>query len=278
MAIQHLLTLTGLTIYPVKSCRGIPLSEAELTPRGLALDREWMVVDEKGRFLTQREEPRMALVSTDLTPTALVLRVPGLLPLLVPLEHRPRAHRTVQVWRDTVDAPDEGAEAAAWISQALGRTLFLVRFPEEFRRLSNREWTGDVEAENRFSDAYPILVISEESLADLNRRIGGDPLPMERFRTNLVIAGGPAYIEDAVPSLSSPEMGIELRLVKPCTRCSITATNHLTGDVGVEPLKTLAGYRRSERPAGVIFGQNALLIRGVGMKLRKGMVFTASSP
>ena len=99
---------------------------------------------------------------------------------------------------------------------------------------------------------------------------------MERFRTNLVIAGGPAYIEDAIPSLSAT--GIELRLVKPCTRCSITATNHLTGDVGVEPLKTLAGYRRSERPAGVIFGQNALLIRGVGMKLRKGMVFTASSP
>ena len=275
MATQHLLTLTSLTIYPVKSCRGISLTEVELTSRGLAWDREWMVVDEYGRFLTQREEPRMALVSTELTAEALVLRTRDIPPLHVPLEHRPWGRRTVQVWRDTLHALDEGTEAAAWISRALGRTLFLVRFPEEFRRLSNREWTGDVEAENRFSDAYPILVISEESLADLNRRMGGEPLPMERFRTNLVIAGGPAYVEDLVPALIAP--GIELRLVKPCTRCSITATHHLTGEVGVEPLKTLAGYRRSDRPFGVIFGQNALLIQGAGMKLRLGERFTATA-
>lgn len=274
MATEHLLTLTSLTIYPVKSCRGISLTEVELTYRGLAWDREWMVVDENGRFLTQREEPRMALITTELTPDALVLRTKGLPPLYVPLEHRPRPRRTVQVWRDTLDAVDEGTEAAAWISRALGRNLFLVRFPEEFRRLSNREWTGDVEAENRFSDAYPILVISEESLADLNRRIGGEPLPMARFRTNLVIAGGPAFIEDRVSSLYAP--GIELRLVKPCTRCSITATDPLTGEVGIEPLKTLAGYRRSERPSGVIFGQNALLICGVGLKLLVGAQLTAS--
>jgi len=275
MAVEHLLTLTSLTIYPVKSCRGISLTEVELTSRGLAWDREWMVVDENGRFLTQREEPRMALVSTELTTEALVLRTRDLPPLHVPLEHRPCGRRTVQVWRDTLDALDEGTEAAAWISRALGRPLFLVRFPGEFRRLSNPEWTGDVEAENRFSDAYPILVISEESLADLNRRMGGEPLPMERFRTNLVIAGGPAYVEDLVPALIAP--GIELRLVKPCTRCSITATHHLTGEVGVEPLKTLAGYRRSERPSGVIFGQNALLIRGAGMKLRLGTRLTATA-
>ncbi len=276
MATEHLLTLTGLFIYPVKSCRGIPLTEAELTTRGLARDREWMVVDPNGRFLTQRDEPRMARISTELSATALILRAPGLPTLQVPLEHRPGTRRTVQVWRDTLNALDEGAEAADWFSRALGRTLFLVRYPEEFQRLSNREWTGDVEAENRFSDAYPILVISEESLEDLNRRIEGDPLPMERFRTNLVIAGGPAYIEDVAPSLGAP--GIELRLVKPCTRCSITATHHLTGEVGVEPLKTLARYRRSERPSGVVFGQNALLIRGAGLKLRLGTVFAATTP
>lgn len=267
------LTLTGITIYPVKSCRGIHLTECELTPRGLAWDREWMVVDDTGRFVTQREEPRLALVTTQMVSDVLVLHAPGQSPFIVPLAVRPMSVRFAQVWRHSLDAWDEGVAAANWFSEFLARPVHLVRFPADHRRLSNREWTGVVEAENRFSDAYPILVISEESLADLNRRIGGPPLGMDRFRTNLVVAGGPAYVEDTAGVLRAPD--VELRLVKPCTRCSITATDPATAEVGIEPLKTLTAYRRSERPAGVLFGQNAVIIRGIGARLAVGMSFQA---
>lgn len=266
------LTLTGLHVYPVKSCRGIQLTEAELTTRGLEWDREWMLVDSGGRFVTQREEPTMALVSTELSRDALVLRAPGLGSLVIPLTLRPMPIRSVQVWKHSLMAWDEGWESAAWFSKFLGRQVHLVRFPSDARRLSNFEWTGGVEAENRFSDAYPILLISEESLADLNRRVGGTPLLMDRFRTNLVVAGGEPYVEDRIGRLLAP--GIELRVIKPCTRCSITATNQQTAEVSVEPLKTLAGYRKSERPSGVVFGQNVMLISGVGQRVKLGMPWT----
>ena len=268
------LTLTALNIYPVKSCRGIHVQEALLTTKGLERDREWMVVDPSGAFVTQREEPRMALITTELTADALVVRGPALEALVIPLPIRPMTLRTVQVWRHTLDALDEGPEAAEWFSTFLKRPVHLVRFPGDHRRLSNREWTGSINAENRFSDAYPILLISEESLADLNHRIGGPPLLMDRFRTNLVVAGGPAYIEDSAQSLQAPD--IEFRIIKPCTRCSITATNQQTAEVGIEPLKTLATYRRSQRPLGVVFGQNIVTIRGVGNRLRVGMTFVAT--
>lgn len=267
------LTLTNLIIYPVKSCRGIHLSESMLTPKGLELDREWMVVDPSGTFVTQREEPRMALITTELTSNALVIRGPAQEALVIPLEVRPMALRTVQVWRHALDALDEGPTASQWFSSFLNRPLHLVRFPADHRRLSNREWTGSINAENRFSDAYPILLISEESLADLNRRIGGVPLLMDRFRTNLVVAGGPPYFEDVARVLQAPD--IEFRIIKPCTRCNITATNQQTAEVGIEPLKTLATYRRSLRPSGVVFGQNIVTIRGVGSRLRVGMTFQA---
>lgn len=267
------LTLTDLIIYPVKSCRGVHLSEVLLTSKGLARDREWMVVDPSGTFVTQREEPRMALITTELTSDTLVIRGPAQEALVIPLEFRPMALRPVQVWRHALDALDEGAIAADWFSKFLKRPVHLVRFPADHRRLSNREWTGSIDAENRFSDAYPILLISEESLADLNHRIGGTPLLMDRFRTNLVVAGGPPYIEDAAQALQAPD--IEFRIIKPCTRCSITATNQQTAEVSVEPLKTLATYRRSQRPSGVIFGQNIVTIRGVGSRLRVGMTFQA---
>ncbi len=271
MSSSFSLTLTDLIIYPVKSCRGIHVSEALLTSKGLERDREWMVVDPSGAFITQREEPRMALINTELTGDALVVRGPALEALVIPLEVRPMVLRSVQVWRHSLDALDEGPTAAEWFSNFLKRPVHLVRFPADHRRLSNREWTGSIDAENRFSDAYPILLISEESLADLNHRIGGTPLLMDRFRTNLVVAGGPAYIEDTAQTIQAAD--IEFRIIKPCTRCSITATNQQTAEVGVEPLKTLATYRRSQRPSGVVFGQNIVTIRGVGNRLRVGMTF-----
>ena len=270
MAAVRRVSITGLFIYPVKSCRGIGLREAMLTPRGLEHDREWMVVDYAGRFVTQRQLPRMALIETELAADALHLRAPGRATLTVPLAVRPLERMRVEVWRHGCEAFDESAAAAKWFSALLGGAHRLVRFDPGHRRLSDRGETGGVEAENRFSDGFPLLVISEESLAELNHRIGAPtPLPMDRFRPNIVIAGGHPHLEDRVPRLLGD--GIELRLVKPCTRCRITTTDQLTAEVGKEPLRTLATYRHDERLEGVTFGMNAIVTAGAGVRLKVGM-------
>lgn len=263
-----MITVTGLFTYPVKSCRGIALSAAAVTTRGLPYDREWMVVDENGVFLTQRTLPRMALVSTALIDDSLILSAPGAeAPLMIPLVRNHMATRQVRVWRDDCAALDEGNEAASWFSTLLERPCRLVRFAPMQRRLSAHEWTGGLDAENQFSDGYPILIISEESLEELNRRLD-EPLPMNRFRPNVVLRGLGAHGEDHVRTLTLG--GLELRLVKPCDRCRITTTDQHTGEVGKEPLRTLATYRREATLGGVTFGMNAIVTQGFGQELTVG--------
>jgi uncharacterized protein len=267
-------TLTGLFVYPVKSCRGIALEEAVLTKRGLEHDREWMIVDADGSFLTQRQLPRLALMETELTPDTLQLRAPEQGEIELPLTTRALTRRRVRVWRHECEALDEGDTVADWLTAVLGQLVRLVRFDPAHRRLSNTEWTGALEAENRFSDGYPVLVLSEESLAELNRRIGARvPLPLDRFRANLVIQGAGPHAEDSARTLKS--QGVELRPVKPCVRCRITATDQLTAEVGTEPLRTLATYRHDEQLGGVTFGMNAIVAAGAGTTLRRGMLFHA---
>jgi uncharacterized protein YcbX len=250
-------TLTGLFVYPVKSCRGIALEEAVLTKRGLEHDREWMIVDADGSFLTQRQ-----------------LHAPEQGEIELPLTTRALTRRRVRVWRHECEAWDEGDTVADWLTAVLGQLVRLVRFDPAHRRLSNTEWTGALEAENRFSDGYPVLVLSEESLAELNRRIGARvPLPLDRFRANLVIEGAGPHAEDSARTLKS--QGVELRPVKPCVRCRITATDQLTAEVGTEPLRTLATYRHDEQLGGVTFGMNAIVAAGAGTTLRRGMLFHA---
>jgi uncharacterized protein YcbX len=272
MPAKRRVTLTGLFVYPVKSCRGIALDEAVLTARGLEHDREWVIVDDTGAFLTQRQHPRLALIETELTAKALRLRVPGLAGIEVPLAVRVMPRRRVRVWRHECDALDEGDTAADWLTAFLGQPVRLVRFDPAHQRLSNTEWTGGLAAENRFSDGYPLLVLSEESLNELNRRIGAPvPLPLDRFRANLVIRGAGPHAEDFARSLTTS--GVELRLVKPCVRCRITATNQRTAGVGKEPLRTLALYRHDEQLGGVTFGMNAIIGAGAGETLKCGMSF-----
>lgn len=268
-------TLTGLNTHPVKSCRAIALEEAHLAPRGLPFDREWMVVRPDGMFVTQRECPRLALVRTILTTESLELCTPGQPDLRIDLrEVKPIPdRRSVAIWGTECRAFDEGGYAADWFGTLLGFESRLVRFDPEHRRLSKAEWTGGLDAANAFSDGFPLLVVSEESLADLNGRISGPALPMSRFRPNLVIAGGGAYAEDRITALVTDDL--ELRLVKPCTRCRITTTDQLTGEVGAEPLVTLAKYRRDEQLGGLIFGQNAIIARGWDQVLRVGMTLRA---
>jgi len=250
--------VAGLTIYPVKSCHGISMLEARLGERGLERDREWMVVDTVGHFLSQRELPRLALITPALSDSRLELAAPGMTTCAVSLDVRGPT-RSVSVWRDTVSATDEGDQVAGWLSEWLGRAARLVRFDPGTRRLCNPAYAGTSGAHTAFADAYPLLVISEASLADLNHRLA-IPLPMNRFRPNLVLSGIEAYDEDHIGEIRFGRSA--LKLVKPCTRCRTTTTDQATAEVGIEPLRTLALYRRNDALDGVTFGMNAIVAAG----------------
>lgn len=263
-------TIVSLHVYPVKSCRGIGLDSAVLTPTGLADDRHWMLVRPNGRFVTQRELPRMALIMTSVDDTGLVLIAPGMEPLRVPRESNGEA-LAVTVWKFSGSGIDCGSAAAAWCSQFLETDLRLVRFDPAMPRECSPEWTVGTRAFTEFSDGFPILVISRASLAELNSRLPR-ALPMERFRPNVVIDGVDAYAEDRIHELRGD--GATLRIVKPCTRCSITTTDQEVGAVdGVEPLATLKSYRIDRELRGVTFGQNVIVVRGAGTRLRVGEQF-----
>jgi uncharacterized protein len=268
------ITISALNIYPVKSCRGISLQRAELTVTGLARDREWMIVTREGRFVTQREQPRLALIHTALDAAHLTLTAPAMPPLQIPLTGSGPA-LMVSVWGDRCPAFDQGLAAQHWLSGFLDGDYSLVRFDPTHKRASSVEWTGGVEALNQFSDGYPLLLISQASLEDLSARVGRQ-LPTNRFRPNIVVTGLPPYGEDQVDDLISG--GTRLRVVKPCTRCKITTTNQDTGEVeGVEPLHTLKSYRLSRELRGVTFGQNVIVIAGTGSALQCGQTFEHSA-
>lgn len=259
--------VSALYIYPIKSCRGIALDRARVTSTGLAQDRRWLLINDKHSFITQREQPRMALIAPELHGNGLRVNAPDMPPLSVAGEAR-ATRMTVTVWRDQVSAFDEGDAAAAWFSQFLGISVRLVRFDESQARLSNREFTGEALGHSQFADGFALLVIANASLDDLNTRLPA-PLPMNRFRPNLVLDGLPAYGEDEVHELRSD--ALTLRLVKPCTRCKITTTDQATGVVqGTDPLSTLMKYRRNAALRGVTFGQNAIVVAGSGAQLAVG--------
>jgi uncharacterized protein YcbX len=256
--------ITAINIYPVKSCRGTALTHALVTETGFQYDREWMIVRPDGRFLTQREEPRLAMIEPNLTAFALEFEAPDMDEIRVPLDHQGKAVE-VTVWKDTCAALDAGDHIASWLTAYLGSEHRLVRFDRSQRRPSDPKWTGGVEAQSLFSDGFPWLMISQASLDDLNSRLE-QKLPMNRFRPNIVIDGVPPYGEDEPKDFVSAN-GVRLRGVKPCTRCAITTTDQSTGERSDEPLRTLRSYRMSREPMGLIFGQNMILIDGAGREL-----------
>jgi uncharacterized protein YcbX len=266
-------TIAALHVYPVKSCRGIALTQADLTPRGLRHDREWMVVTPEGRFLTQRELPRLALIAPGIADHELQLQAPGAGSIAVALDAGAGPSREVTVWDDTVLARDEGDAVARWLSDCLRRSVRLVRFDPSRRRATDPAWSAGRQGESAFSDGYPVLVLSRASLSDLNARLS-QPLPLDRFRPNLVLDGCDAYAEDSLRVLQSGTAA--LRLVKPCTRCIITTTDQSTAARdGEEPLRTLRSYRWSSELRGVTFGQNAI-VESVGT-LRVGDAISGSA-
>ena len=269
-------TVAQLYVYPVKSCAGVALREAELTETGLDLDRAWMVVDAQGRFVTQRELPRMALVVPQIRRFEVVLRAPGMLALHLGV-NEVEAPARVQVWDDTVDAWDMGGVAAQWFSDFLGQPgLRLVRFDPEVRRLSSLKWTGGIEALNQFADGYPLLVTSSAALDELNGRLAAGqvaPVDMVRFRPNLVLDGTAPHDEDRVDELRIATAGgeVRLKLVKPCARCPIPNVDPATGTSSPHVLDALQAYRADPRLDGALtFGMNAIVLDGMGQTLRVG--------
>jgi uncharacterized protein YcbX len=262
------ISVASLHVYPVKSCRGTALDRATFTPTGVKHDREWMVVTPAGRFLTQREVPRLALIAPALTNGGLTLSAPGMPTLGVDGADDSGEPKEVSVWRDRCLARDAGDEAARWLSVFLGRSVRLVRFDPARSRPTEPEWSGDTPGFSQFSDGYPVLVLSLASLADLNARLPA-PLPRDRFRASVWLEGCEPYEEDALGTIDL--VGVRLRLVKPCTRCVITSTNQQTAEVeGDEPLATLRTYRWNSELRGVEFGQNAIVIEGAGRVVEVG--------
>jgi len=211
-----------------------------------------MVVDGAGQFLSQRSHSRLALVVPSIRGDKLRVDAPGMPTLEIPLRPSTAVTTTVAVWDDVCSASWVGASAAEWFSEFLGCECSLVHMAEDVLRPADPVF-APASSKVSFADGFPFLLISEQSLADLNRRLA-EPLPMNRFRPNLVVAGGEPYDEDGWSQLEIG--GIRLRVVKPCGRCVVTTTDQTTGERGKEPLRTLATYRK--RNGEVMFGQNVV--------------------
>lgn len=278
--------ISQLIIYPVKSCAPVLLKRALLTDQGLDLDRAWMVVDERGQFLSQRECPRLALVQPQLRLSDLVLRAPGMLALHLSLDGVEQAAK-VSLWDEAIDAWDMGDLAAQWFSDFLGCPARLVRFDPQFERPSERRWTGGQTVLNPFTDGFPLMLLGQPSVDGLNARLqaaGQGPVELLRFRPNIVLsaAGEPgwgAHDEDRVEVLQieTDQGSIRLKAAKPCSRCQMVDVDPQTAQTGSHVLSTLRGYRRDRRLDGAIsFGVNLMVLEGFDQELAVGQTVRAS--
>lgn len=246
------MTISQLNYYPVKSCKGIPCDSAYAGRRGFHLDRRWMVTYEDGVLMTQRKVPKMALISVALGSGHLAVNAPGMPELIVPFAVPHADSLQVQVWNDTVTALPLGDAYNDWFSRFLGIPSRLVMMPETTIRPVDPRYAV-AQDEVSFADAYPYLLMSDASLEDLNSRLPS-PLPMNRFRPNLVVKGCEPYEEDRWRVIQVGK--ITFHVVKPCSRCVLTTVDQDTGIKGEEPLHTLSTYRT--RDNNVLFGQNLI--------------------
>ena len=256
------LTLTALYRYPVKSLRGEKFASLEVGPRGLRFDRHWMVVDAQRRFLTQRQQPRMSLISSRVDSAGtLHLQATGMPDIEVRVADGARA--PVRVWNDTLDAVDAGPQVAAWLGEFLGLDCRLVRFAADVVRPVDPDF-ADSSDQVGFADGFPFLLITQASLDDLNARLA-QSVPMLRFRPNLVVSGTEPFAEDHWHRIRVGDL--TFRVAKPCSRCIIPTIDPATARRGSEPLRTLMTYRRRDNK--VYFGQN--LVHDATGRLAVGM-------
>jgi len=268
------LTLSGLFLYPVKSLGGYAVPEAEVTARGLRHDRRWLLVDERNRFMTQRQQPELALLMVAPAYNGFLIshrQRPDLLPLFIPFEATPDRTLFVTVWDDILWAWRGTPKADEWLAEALGRPCRLVYMSDMVRRDVEPALNPEGQLVS-FADGYPFLLAGESALADLNTRLA-EPVPMNRFRPNLVFGGGEAYEDDRWEQFQIGDL--PFRAVRGCGRCVLTTIDQATAQkspVG-DPLRTLATYRKAEN--STLFGQN---VTGPGHgRLRVGDALTVLS-
>jgi uncharacterized protein YcbX len=251
-----------LIYYPIKACRGFEVESSQVERMGLQHDRRMMVTTPEGVFLTQREFPRLALVTPTLQDGMLELSAPEFDSLRLAIQTSGTSH-PVSVWKSKgVAAIDQGEEAAQWFSDWLGAEVRLVHFADGYKRVVNEKYAVNADDHTGFADGYPILIISEGSLADLNARLE-TPVPMNRFRPNLVVKGCDPFAEDAWNQIQIGD--VKLAIVKPCARCEVTTIDKVTLERSKEPLKTLGKYRKHE--LGAIFGQNVIPLNAGTLQL-----------
>ena len=256
--------LSQLNSYPLKSAGGISLANSNLDQRGLVHDRRWMVVDDSGQFMSQRTSPKMALINTEIDGQTLILNAPRMPELCLPLFPTAGESQEVEIWGDRCEAWTADPQVELWISEYLGKSCKIVFMPDHSKRPVDPDFTVE-EKQVAFSDGFPLLLISEASLNELNSRLP-ESVAMKRFRPNLVVKDTEPYAEDSWKKIIIGEC--EFHVVKPCSRCILTTVDPETGEFsGKEPLRTLATYRKLN--GKVMFGQN-LIATKIG-KLEVGM-------
>lgn len=250
-------TLTSVTVYPLKSCAGLPLTRAVVEPLGLQHDRRWMAVRPDGSFMTGRELPALVRVRAVPVPEGLHLSAPGLSGLEVPVPPAGAPRLEVSIWDDTCSAARAGDEADQWLSRYLGEPARLVYVDARMERPVDPDYARP-EDRVGFADGFPLLLISESSLEALNQRLSR-PVPMARFRPNLVVSGCEPFAEDRWKRLRIGS--VELAITKPCARCAFINVEPDTArsDSEQEPLRTLSTWRREGKK--VLFGQNVIVLR-----------------
>lgn len=262
------IVVSQLNVYPVKGLKGISVGSALATERGLAHDRRFMVVGPDGVFLSQRAEPRMATIWTEIADGELRLAAPDRDEISLPLEPAGGEPLAVEVWGSACRALAPSSAADRWLSEALGRPCRLAYMPESTRRFSNERLAGPGRLVG-FADGYAFLVVSEASAAALNARLAR-PVPLDRFRANIVVAGSGEFAEDGWGEFAVG--AAVLRMAKPCGRCIVTTTDQATGEVtGPEPLATLAAWRSSPE-FGARFGMNAVTVRAGPVRVGDAVV------
>jgi uncharacterized protein len=257
-----MVTLSNLTYYPIKACRGFDVPESKVELMGLAEDRRMMVVTPEGEFLTQREHAKLALITPTLKNGSVTLSAPNFDSIHFTIQKSGTPTR-VNIWKSKgVSAIDQGNESAQWLSDWLGASVRLVHVDEKFKRKLNPEYAVSDDDRTGFADGYPILIISEASLQDLNSKLD-TALPMNRFRPNIVVKNCEPFAEDTWKRIRIGN--VEMALVKPCPRCEVTTIDKETLERDKEPLKTLAAYRKQK--GGAMFGMNVIPLNEGNIKI-----------
>ncbi|NQT62513.1 MAG: MOSC domain-containing protein [Candidatus Marinimicrobia bacterium] len=248
--------LDQISIYPIKSCSGIDLQSSQVLNRGFPLDRRWLLIDEAGQFISQRTTPLLGQVKISQNNDHLLVKYPDKSSLKLHLNVKSHVRQQAMIWKDKVDGVWVGQESDNWFSDVLEQQVHLIHMNEDVHRpLIKKNLPQDRSFEVSFADGYPYLLTSQESLDDLNSRLKS-PIPMNRFRSNLVVSGFKAFAEDEWKRIRIGE--VEFMVVKPCARCQVTTIDQKTGAASKEPLKTLATYRKQD--GKVMFGMNLVAL------------------